>query len=87
MSTLGKIDSVTKKYFNPVDAIKLYTNTNNHIAEVSQNENPFANTRSMGLWQQPTIGYVGQVNGQPPTEYTYKNGYCEEVQRSLNLFA
>ena len=87
MGALDKVDSVSRKYFNPVDAVKLYTNTNKHIAEINQSENPFVNTRSMGLWQQPTIGYIGQVNGQPPTEYTYKNGYCEEVQRSLNLFA
>lgn len=87
MGALDKVDSISRKYFNPVDAVKLYAATNKHIAENSQNENPFINTRSMGLWQQPTMGYVGQVNGQPPTEYTYQNGYCEEVQRSFNLFA
>ena len=29
---------------------------------------------------------VNSVGG-PPTEYTYKNGFCEEVTRTLNLFA
>lgn len=87
MGALDKVDSVSRKYFNPVDAVKLYKSANNHSINTIDGENPFANTRSMGLWQQPTMGYVGQVNGQPPTEYTYKNGFCEEVQRTLNLFA
>lgn len=86
--TVNKVEAVSKRYFNPVDAIKLYTDVSNRATSTVGGENPFANTRrSMGLWQQPTMGYVGQVNGDPPTEYTYKNGYCEEVQRSLVLFA
>ena len=85
MSALGKINSVSRRYFNPVDAIKLYTNTNNHIASVAESDNPFANTRSgMGLWQQPTTGYIGQVNGQPPAQY---DEFGQEIQRSLVMFA
>ncbi len=29
----------------------------------------------------------GQINGQPPTEYTTKNGYTAEVTRTFDLFA
>ena len=89
MSTLDKIDAVSRKYFYPVDAVKLYTDTKNHIAvSDAGGENPFANTRSMGLWQQPTLGYVGQVNGEAPTQYTRdESGMITEVTRTLNLFA
>lgn len=85
--TPGKIDAVQRNYFNPVDAVKLYTDTSKRSAH-NVAENPFANTRmNLGLWQQPTDGYVGQVNGEPPTEYTTKNGFTEEVQRSFMMFA
>ena len=89
MSALEKIDAVSRKYFNPVDAVKLYTDTKSHtINSMQSGENPFANTRSMGLWQQPTLGYVGQVNGEPPTQYTKdESGMITEVTRTLNLFA
>lgn len=88
----GKIDAIQRQYFSPVDAVKLYTDINTRTAEevrhLSAENNPFANTRSqLGLWQQPTAGYVGQVNGEPPTEYTSKNGYIEEVQRTFVMFA
>ncbi len=88
----GRIDSIQRQYFSPVDAVKLYTDINTRTAEEARHingaNNPFANTRSeLGLWQQPTAGYVGQVNGQPPTEYTTKNGYTEEVKRTFVMFA
>lgn len=81
-----KIDAISRKYFDPVDAVKLYTDTRARTAGQTLAENPFANTRS--LWQQPTFGYVGQVNGEPPTQYTRdESGTISEVKRTLNLFA
>lgn len=87
MTAISRIDAVYREKTSPVEAVKLYTDISRHSINSVGGENPFANTRSMGLWQQPTAGYVGQVNGEATTEYTYKNGYCEEVTRTLNLFA
>ncbi len=88
MTAIGKIDAVYREKTLPVEAVTLYGNIGRHSVNSVGGENPFANTRSMGLWQYPTADYVGQVNGAPPTEYTKDaSGMITEVTRTLNLFA
>lgn len=88
MNAIGKIDAVYRQKTLPVEAVSLYRNISNNSVMSLGGENPFANTRSMGLWQYPTADYVGQVNGEPPTEYTKdESGMIKEVTRTLNLFA
>mgnify|MGYP000180554358 CR=1 FL=1 len=88
MNAIGKIDAVYREKTLPVEAVTLYGNISRSSVQTVSGENPFANTRSMGLWQYPTADYVGQVNGEPPTEYTKdESGMITEVTRTLNLFA
>ena len=42
--TVNKVEAVSKRYFNPVDAIKLYTDVSNRATSTVGGENPFANT-------------------------------------------
>lgn len=88
MNAIGKIDAVYRQKTLPVEAVSLYRNISKNSTTAVGGENPFANTRSMGLWQYPSYDYVGQVNGQAPTEYTKdESGMITEVKRTLNLFA
>lgn len=80
------IGAMRGRYFNPVDAVKLYTNTqNSHAVQAhAETANPFKNTVSMlGLYQQQMDGNIGTFNGQPPAEY---NEFGEEVPRTLCIF-
>ena len=88
MDAIGKIDAIYRQKTLPVEAVSLYGNISSRSVQTIGGENPFANTRSMGLWQYPTNDYIGQVNGEPPTEYTKdQSGMITEVTRTLNLFA
>ncbi len=89
MTTIGKIDAVYREKTFPVEAVKLYTDISKRSVSNVGGENPFANTRSnLGLWQYPTGDYVGQVNGEPPTQYVRdETGAISQVTRTLNLFA
>ncbi len=88
MNAIGKTDAVYRQKTLPVEAVTLYGNISRTSVQTIGGENPFANTRSMGLWQFPTNDYIGQVNGEPPTEYTKdQSGMITEVTRTLNLFA
>ena len=78
------VSAVRGGYFKSVDAVKLYTDTQNHVASASNSSNPFKNTVSMlGLYLQPMDGNIGTFNGQPPAEY---NEFGEEVPRNFCIF-
>lgn len=49
MTAIGKIDAVYREKTFPVEAVKLYTDVNRHSVNSVGGENPFANTRSLGL--------------------------------------
>ncbi len=88
MNAVSRIDAVYRQKTLPVEAVSLYRDISKNSTMTVGGENPFANTRSMGLWQYPTNDYVGQVNGQAPTEYIKdESGMITEVTRTLNLFA
>ena len=79
------VGAVSGRYFNTVDAVKLYTDTQNRVNTFSHATNPFKNTVSyLGLYLQPTDGNIGTFNGQPPAEY---NEFGEEVPRKFSIWA
>ncbi len=88
MQSISKINSVSRQYFNPVDAVKLYTDINSRsVNQKSDETKAFIGARQgLGIGAFCFVG-EGQLNGQPPTEYTYKNGFCEEVKRTFDMFA
>ena len=53
MTAIGKVDAVYREKTFPVEAVKLYTDISRRSISSVDGENPFANTRSLGLWQQP----------------------------------
>lgn len=69
MSATEKIGGISRRVFNPVEAVKLYETTNKHIGTVSS-ENPFKGTVSWGLYSW-NYGEGGQVD---PTEYNPMTG-------------
>jgi len=80
------VGAIRGGFFNrAVDAVKLYTDTQNHVGDARKLGDSFKNTVSMlGLYLQPTDDNIGTFNGQPPAEY---NEFGEEQPRTFCIFA
>lgn len=85
MASMNKIDSISRQYFSPVDAVKLYTNINNRsVTQVNDEAKAFIGARQgLGVGAICFAG-EGQLNGMPPAQY---NEFGEEIPRTLDFFA
>lgn len=67
MTATEKIGGISRRIFNPVEAVRLYETTNKHVNSIST-ENPFRGTVSWGLYRFNIDG-PGQPNGETKPEY------------------